>query len=466
MCKASLRLAEKNEELLKQCESFSITCFRDTAAYLDENYKVVRPSIIWLDQRQARLKEKLPFGYNFLFSLVGMHNTILFNRRRTPAHWLKENEPENWAKIKYYVPLSSYFNKRLINVLGDGPSNMIGHYPINFKKGKWYPSYKALKACIFGIPMDRLPTIYPTGSVIGAVTEQAHLETGLPVGLKFITTGNDKSCEGLGCGAVDETVAHISYGTASTASIVSKKYFEPAKFLPSYVSAYPGWFSGESQVYRGYWMLDWFLKQFGQQETIEAEIEKVVPEQVLNKKLAEIPPGSNGLIVQPYWGASLERPLAKGSIIGFYDVHTKYHIYRAIIEGIAYALKEGLLLMPKRITRRISKISISGGGSRSDAICQITADIFNLPVIKTSTEQSCALGCAMAQFVANKVFKDVNEAEKAMVKISKTFYPNKEAVIKYRYLFNNVYVGMYPELKKSYKNLSEYLMINDEGTIH
>ncbi|MDY2724655.1 MAG: FGGY family carbohydrate kinase, partial [Candidatus Onthovivens sp.] len=113
MCKASQALVEKNKDLVAKCEYFSITCFRDTAAYLDENYKVVRPSIIWLDQRQAKLEEKLPFLYRLIFGIIGMTDTVVFNRKRTPAHWLKENEKENWNKIRYYSPLSSYFNYRL-----------------------------------------------------------------------------------------------------------------------------------------------------------------------------------------------------------------------------------------------------------------------------------------------------------------------------------------------------------------
>ena len=126
--------------------------------------------------------------------------------------------------------------------------------------------------------------------------------------------------------------------------------------------------------------MNWFVQQFGQNESIEAQIEKVAPEEVLNEKLMDIPPGSDGLILQPYWGPGLSRPLAKGAVIGFFDVHTKYHFYRAIIEGIGFALKEGLESIEKRSHKKIKYLTIAGGGSRSDAICQITADLFNLPV--------------------------------------------------------------------------------------
>lgn len=465
MCKASQALVEKNKDLVAKCEYFSITCFRDTAAYLDENYKVVRPSIIWLDQRQAKLEEKLPFLYRLIFGIIGMTDTVVFNRKRTPAHWLKENEKENWNKIRYYSPLSSYFNYRLTGVLGDGSSNMIGHYPINFKKGEWYKSDKHIKGCMFGIPLKKLPKIFKTGEVVGTISPIGHMESGLPVGLKFIATGNDKSCEALGSGAINSDYAHISYGTASSIAVTSKKYFEPEKFLPAYTCCYKDWFTGETQVYRGYWMLNWFTKEFAKSESIEATIERIAPEEVLNKKLSEIPPGSDGLILQPYWGPSLSKPLAKGAIIGFFDVHTKYHIYRAIIEGIAYELKSGLIGIQKKLHKKVKYLTISGGGSKSDAICQITSDIFNLPVIKTNTYETSSLGCAMAQYLALGTYNSLEEVKANMIKENKIFTPNKEASKKYDYLFNKIYVDIYPRLKKDYKKLTEYLQQNNEGII-
>lgn len=465
MCEASKRLVEKNKNLVNQCEYFSITSFRDSVAYLDENYNVVRPSIIWLDQRQAKLEEKIPWIYDVLFDVVGMHDAVAFNRKRTPALWLKENEKENWDKIKYYAPLTSYYNYRLIGILGDGASNMVGHLPINYKKKDRYKSDLALKGCIFGIPLKKLPKIYETGSIMGKLTLKAHMETGLPEGLKYIVTGNDKSCEALGCGAINSDIGHISYGTASCIAVTSKKYFEPETFLPSYPCCYKGSYTGEVQIYRGYWMLTWFTQEFGHEESIEAKIEKTAPEEILNKKLAEIPPGCDGLILQPFWGPSLSKPLAKGAIIGFFDVHTKYHIYKAIIEGIAYELKNGLSSIEKHLKHKIKSLTVAGGGSRSDSICQITADIFNLPVIKTSTYESSSLGCAMAQYLALGEYKTIEECKKNMVKEAKVFTPNKEIAKKYSHLFKNIYTGIYPALKKSYSKISEYLQKNNEGQI-
>ena len=453
MCKAAKRLTSAHPELIKKCISVSSTCFRDTAAYLDENYKPIRPSIIWLDQRQADIKEPINILYRFLFWIVGMSDTIRLNMKRTPAIWMQENEPENWKKVKHYAPINSYFNYRMLGVMGDGASNMIGHFPLNFKKGKWY-SKNALKGCISKIDPKLMPKIYKIGEEIGKITEKCHQETGFPVGLKYIVSGNDKACEALGCGQIDKTCAHISYGTSSSIATINKKYYGPQKFLPDYISSIKGFYSSECQVYRGYWMLRWFVTQFAQTESLEADIEKIAPEDILNKKIMEIRPGSDGLILQPYWGPGLGRPLAKGAIIGFYDVHTKFHLYRAIIEGIGFELKDGLNSIMRRSHNNIKYLTVSGGGSKSDAICQITSDLFNLPVYKSETSENSSLGCAMSQFISLGEFSTLEEAKKSMIRYVKIFKPNKEAVEEYEELFKKVYVNIYPSLKKSYKNLT------------
>ena len=465
MAKAAKRLVKKNKELVKECSSISSTCFRDTYVILDKNFKPIRPAIIWLDQRKAKLEKKIPFIYSAAFWLVGMSETIKLNRKRTPALWLQEHEKENWAKARYYAPINSYLNYRMLGVLGDSASNMIGHAPICFKTGKAY-SKNHLKGIIYGVDPIMLPKIFKVGKEVGKITENCHVETGLPQGLRYIGTGNDKSCEALGAGAIEPNSAHASFGTSCSIAMTKNKYFEPIHFLPSYITAYPGYYSGEVQIYRGCWMLTRFSKEFAKDEVDEATIEKVAPEEILNKKIMDISPGSNGLVVQPYWGPQLDKPLGKGSIIGFYDdVHTKFHIYRAIIEGLCYAMKEGLISIQKRSRQKCKYVTISGGGSKSDAICQITADILNLPVYKPEHYEASSLGCAISQFISLKVFNGPEDAKKSMVKYEKIFKPNPIDSEKYVYLYKNVYSTIYPKLKKTYSYLSDYLEENNEGMI-
>jgi sugar (pentulose or hexulose) kinase len=212
----------------------------------------------------------------------------------------------------------------------------------------------------------------------------------------------------------------------------------------------------EVQIYRGYWMLSWFSKNFASEVIDEAKIQKMAVEELLNKRLGEIPPGSDGLVLQPYWGPGLRRPLAKGGIIGFSDTHTREHLYRAIIEGIGYALKEGLLSIEKSQHHKVKELRISGGGSQSDIICQITADIFNLPVSRVQTFETTSLGAAIATFTALGEFESIDVAIKEMSHKSVTFVPNEEVHKQYNFLYKKAYVTLYPHAKDIYKEIKRY----------
>lgn len=460
LCKVTKKLVEENKDKMDDVLGIVMSFFRDSVVCLDKDNKVLRPAILWLDERRAEGKQKLPVLHRFLFKLIGMKPTIELNLKRSMAQWIKENEPEIWQKTDKFMMISTFITMKLVGDYVDSPCSQAGHLPINFKKGVWYKNpEKHLKGQIFGVDAKRLCKLVPVGEVLGEITEEASRLTGLPVGMKMFSGGSDKSAETLGLGVIDDRTAAISYGTASTIEIPINKYKDAEPFLPSYPAIVKGYYNLDVQVYRGYWMLNWFAKQFGTQE-----VEKILDEkeeiEKLNKAMLDIPPGSDGLVLQPYWGPGLRRPLAKGAIIGFSDTHTKMHVYRAIIEGIAYCLKEGLeLFEKKRLHHKIDKIRISGGGSQSDAICQITADIFGLPVSRIQTFECSSLGCAIAGFVAVGEFNCVHCAVKEMVHQSDEFLPNPENTKRYKYLFENVYMPMYPSLKNIYAKVKKY---NDE----
>ena len=460
LCKATQKLVQENKDKMDDVLGIEMAFFRDSVVCLDKDNKVLRPAILWLDERRAAGKQKLPLLHRFLFKLIGMKPTIELNLKRSMAQWIKENEPEIWAKTDKFMMISTYINLKLLGDYVDSPCSQAGHLPINFKKGVWYKKPdKHLKGQIFGVRADQLCRLVPVGEVMGTITEEASKKTGLPVGLKMFAGGSDKSAETLGLGVIDDKTAAISYGTACTVEVPIYKYKDAEPFLPSYPAIVKDCFNLDVQVYRGYWMLNWFARQFG-----TVSIEKMMDEKdeivKLNEQMMKINPGSDGLVLQPYWGPGLRRPLAKGAIIGFSDTHTKIHVYRAIIEGIAYCLKEGLELFEnKRLHHKIEKIRVSGGGSQSDAICQITADIFGIPVSKIQTYECSSLGCAIAGFIAAGEFKNAEEASKAMVHQSVEFIPNPENVKRYKYLFENVYMPMYPSLKNIYAKVKKY---NDE----
>lgn len=440
------KLGQESKDNLNDIIAMTVTTFRDSAVLLDKDNKPLRPVILWLDQRLARADEKLPAIHRFLFKLVGMKDTIVMNRTRTMAHWVKENEPDLWAKVEKYVNISTYINYKLTGELSDSPGGLTGHYPLNYKKCVWYKE-GAMKGRIFGVPNRMLPRVVKPGDVIGYLKDEVAEMCGLPKGLKLIASGSDKGCETIGLGCLTPDIGAISYGTACTIEVSNPKYHEPEPFLPAYAAAVPNLYNMDVQIYRGFWMLRWFADEFAKELEAEAKAQNKPIEAILDQWLNDVSVGSDGLILQPYWGPGLARPLAKGAIVGFSNIHTRKHIYRAIVEGIAFALREGLESIEKSQKQKVKSLRISGGGSLSNEICQITADIFGLEISRAQTIESTSLGAAIATFTAVKEFKDVHEAVKSMSKVSDTFKPNKTNHRLYDRIYHDVYLKMYPRLK-------------------
>lgn len=449
------QLKDENPMLFSQVKSMVIATFRDTAVILDENNTPIQPMILWLDQRMAKLEgeKNIPSFSKFLFHLVGMWETVKLNSKRTGAMWIRENQPEVWKKVKHYVPLGAYLNYRLTGELKVSDSDVVGHYAFDYKKRRYYGK-NALKFPVFGIDEDMNAELVKTGNVIGTINAKASQETSLPVGVKLIASGSDKACEVLGNGCIEGSKATISLGTACTINIPCDRYVEPEAFLPAYGAAYPNSYTDEVQIYRGFWLLKWFVENFASSDDLNYAKENDLPlECLMDQRIEDVVPGSDGLLVQPYWGPGLKRPLARGAIVGFRDFQDKNHIYKASIEGIGFCLREGMEEMNSRMHNKVKTLIVSGGGSRNEIVGQIIADIFNLPVVKTNTTESTTIGAAMAGFLAEGVFATPEDAVKSMVHYKNTFIPNKENAKIYDQIYKEAYLKLYPKLNKIYEKL-------------
>lgn len=455
MCDCFRELKKENNDLWKSIEYMTVTTMRDTAVYLDENGKVVRASILWLDQREAKCEESITKINKTKLSIVGMHQAAETARKKSKCNWLRENESENWKRIKKVLLLTGYFNYKLTGKYVDSIAAQIGHIPFDYKKCRWAKDDSSYKWELFGIDKNQLPELVPAGSIIGEIHKECSYKNSIPEGVKIIASGSDKGCETLGVGCYESSQASISFGTTATIQTTTDKYLEPIQFMPSYPAVMNGYFNPEVEIFRGYWMISWFKKEFAQRELMEAYETGISPEELLNNRLNEIPPGSNGLLLQPYWGPGLKNPEAKGSIIGFSDVHTRGHIYRAIIEGINYALLEGAEMIEKKTKVEIESVYVSGGGAQSDAICQITADMFNRKVYRGETYEASGLGGAICCFVGAGVYSSHKEATEKMVRYDEIFEPNQKNAEMYREMFNRIYKKIYPNLKKIYKEIAE-----------
>ena len=226
---------------------------------------------------------------------------------------------------------------------------------------------------------------------------------------------------------------------------------------PAYPAALPGHYSAEVQIFRGYWMVNWFKEQFGHPERAAAERLGVAPEALFDELVGSVPPGSMGLTLQPYWSPGVRHPGpdAKGAVIGFGDVHTRAHLYRAILEGLAYALREGRERLERRGRLRMTELRVSGGGSQSDAAMQLTADIFGLPTARPHTHETSGLGAAIDCAVGLGLHRDFGQAVTHMTRIGRLFEPIPANVATYDALYERVYRNMYARLAPLYAEIQK-----------
>lgn len=458
LSKTTKELKEKvGSEIWDKVEAIAITTMRDSVVLLDKDRNVLRPCILWLDQRECKEAEfDIKPGAKAAFKIAKMYDTAVRQRTKSPCNWIKRNEPEIWAKMDKYILFSCYMHYRLTGVLKDCIANIIGHLPFDYKNKKWADE-SLITACLYDAKKKHMPELIEPGEIIGYITKEASKATGIKEGLPLISIGSDKGCETIGTGCVDSKGASLSFGTTATIQMTLDKYIETKKYVPSYPSIIKGKYSTEIQIYRGYWLLTWFKNEFAHKEVIEAKELGCSPEELLDKHLADIKPGCDGLILQPYWSPGIALPNARGAVVGFSDYHTRAHIYRAIIEGINFGLYDGLTTIQEKSGAKVEYITVSGGGSHSEEICQITADMFGLPVRKMQTYETGSLGAAMAVFTHLGVFKTFQEASKSMAHVTKEYIPDKENMKIYNRLYNKVYKKIYPNNKKIYLEIKKIL---------
>jgi len=458
LCKTT-RLLFKNSNIpVSQIKGMSVTTQRGTLVNLDKNGKPLRPAIIWLDQRKAKVGNWPKGITKAALKLAGVYESVAYAIEESEANWIRQNQPEVWEKTDKFLLLSGFLTYRLSGEFRESTGNMVGFLPFDYKKHR-YSKAREINAKMFPVESNKLARLVYPSDKMGEVTLEASVLTGIPAGLPIIAAASDKACEVLGSGASSPEIACLSYGTTATIQTVNDHYLEVVRMFPAYPGAIPHSFNTEVMIYRGYWMIKWFKNEFGYREVERAKELDIEPEALFDEMITDIPPGSMGLTLQPYWSPGVKLPgiEAKGAVIGFGDVHTRAHLYRSILEGIAYALKDGAIRTERKTGVKIKKIRVSGGGSQSKNALQLTADIFNMRVEKPHTFETSALGAAIIAAVGLKVYPDFNTAIKNMCHIGKTYDPIPENVRVYDQLFNRVYKRMYRKLKPLYNDIRDII---------
>lgn len=452
ICEVGKTVCGRNADKLKNVIGVTLTVIRDTVMCLDENNEPLRDIILWLDKRQADFNNPFPFYKKWIFKVAGMEEATKILYRATASNWIRQYQSDIWAKTAKYVMLPTYLNYKMTGVLADSEANMIGHIPFDYERRVWKKD-SSLTKCICDVPQEKLCRLVKSGEIIGYITEEFSKESGVPQGLPLIATGSDKGCETLGLSVTKPNKAAISFGTTATIQMAVKKYFEPQKFMPAYPAVPNDMFNPKIEIYRGFWLVSWFVKEFGAEERAEAQVLGCSPEQLLDKYIEKLPPGCEGLLLQPYWTPGVINPTSRGAVIGFADYHTHIHFYRAIIEGIGFELYHSLKIMEKRSGLKIDEVFVGGGGARSDIVCQITADIFGIPVKRIQTHEACSIGASMVAFVQKGVFSDYDEAIANMVHETNVFIPRQKEHETYMDLYTGAYQKIFGRLEPIYRRI-------------
>ena len=435
----------------------AFTSQRGTVVVVDEKGEPLRPAISWLDQRRTEGLKPVGGMWGFLFKLARATGTVAHVQAEAEINWIQTYQPEIWKKTHKILLLSGYLIYKLCGRFADSTAAQVAYLPFDYKKHDW-ANDSDWKWQVMSANRDQLYDLVPPAQTIGQISVEASEFTGIPKGLPLISAAADKACEIIGSGALDPHIGCLSYGTTATINTTHEKYVEVIPLIPPYPSAVPNRYSLEVQIFRGYWMVSWFKNQFGQHEQRIADERGIPPEVLFDELVRQVPAGSDGLILQPYWtpGIRYPGPEARGAIIGFSDVHTRAHIYRAILEGLAFALRDAAERTVRRSGVKITELRISGGGSQSDEAMQLTADIFNLPASRPHTYETSGLGAAIDGAVGLGWHSDFMTAVKNMTRIERTFTPNRQNHEIYEKLYVNIYQNMYKRLKPLYTHLRNY----------
>lgn len=457
LTRACRNLKENNNELFRAISGVGVTTLRDSMINVDINGNPLRPAMIWLDQRKAEPVFRPKIFLRLFLKLTGIYETIKKAQQQGKCNWIRKNEPEIWDKTHKFLQVSGFLNYKLTGVFNDSVASQIGHIPFDYKKQKWGNRAKlfAFTSKLYPVEKNKLSQLILPGELIGNISNNASEETGLRRGLPVVACGSDKGCETIGMGVVKGCMASLSFGTTATIQTTTKKYIEPIKFMPSYPAVLTGHFNPEVEIFRGFWMITWFKNEFAHREVEDALRRGIAVEEVLDDLLLQSPPGAMGLLVQPYWSPGLKQPKAKGAMIGFGDVHKKPHIYRAVIEGLIFALLDGKEKIEKSSKTKICRVAVSGGASKSDEICQIAADIFNLPLVRGKTTETSALGAALVTAKGVGIYSSLSDSIKNMVQIDKEFLPNPDNVKIYNQLYKKIYKKMYRRLSPLYSDIKK-----------
>lgn len=409
---------------------------------LDAAGQVLRPALLWNDQRTAAECDEMRavIGKQRLIDITG--NDALTGFTAPKILWVKNNEPKIYAKIAHILLPKDYVRYKLTGEFATDKAGAAGTQLFDVRQRDWSNEVVGK----LGIDSAWLPPTFEGTAVTGHLTPAAAEATGLPPGIPVMAGGGDQAANAVGTGAVVDGVVALSLGTSGVVFASSDvPVVEPDGRLHAFCHAAPG----------KWHLMGVMLSAAGSLRWYRDALAPGVDFGDLLLPAADVPAGSEGLLFLPYLTGERTPhpdPLARGGFIGLTVRHGQPHLTRAVLEGVAFGLRDSLELMRGAGLANITQVRASGGGLRSPLWRQILADVLQAEIVTVNTTEGAAYGAAVLALVGAGVFGSVEAACAELVQVTGKTEPGGDTAV-YNQLYP-LYQGLYPALKSTFAALS------------
>ncbi len=410
---------------------------------LDEAGTVLRPAILWNDQRTGAQCDAMRarVGKDELVRITG--NDALTGFTAPKILWVRDVEPEIFERARHFLLPKDYLRYRLTGDLATDKAGASGTQLFDLAARDWSPAIlDALQ-----IPASLTVPTHEGPEITGHVSAVAAKATGLAAGTPVVAGGGDQAAGAVGVGAVTEGIVSLALGTSGVVfATVDRPVYEPAGRLHAFCHAVPGRWHLMGVMLSAAGSLRWY------RDTVAPGVEY----DALVQPVAGLPPGSEGLLFLPYLTGERTPhpdPLARGAFVGLTVRHSRDHMTRAVLEGVAFGLRDSFELMKQAGLASIEQVRVSGGGARSPIWRQILADVLNAELVTVNTTEGAAYGAALLAGVGAGVWPDVDAACAAAIRVTGSTAPNPDAAANYDALYP-AYGALYPALQATFGALS------------
>lgn len=423
------------------------------AVFLDQADQVIRPALLWNDQRTASECEEITrkVGYERLIEIAG--NPALTGFQAPKIVWLRNHEPENFAQVAQVLLPKDYIRFLLTGERAADASDAAGTLLLDLRRR----DYSAEILSKLEIPRAWLPKVYEGPEITGKLKPAVAEMLGLPAGLPVIAGGGDNAAAAVGTGIVRAGVVSSSIGTSGVIFAHSDEIaLDPYGRLHTFCHAVPGRYHLMAVTLSAGGSFRW-LRDVFQHIAISAGANGAnLSYDQMTSAAAKVPPGAEGLVFLPYLTGERTPhldPLARGAFVGLTARHGVGHLTRAVMEGAVYSMRDGLEIM-RSLGLSIQQIRATGGGARSALWRQMQADIYGAEVATLKAEEGPAYGAALLAGVGVGIYPDVNAAADRCVVVTGKTDPDPKAQAAYEQVYE-VYKGLYPSLKDNLHSLGK-----------